>query len=90
VDFDVAEGNWKAVVLEEEVTVVGFAEAGIDVELAGGDKGAELGGIAVVLDNLDAVQPMLSVGSADDNTGGIPLACGPDWFRSCCRDQVVE
>src|ERR1700751_2728010 len=89
-DFDVAEGDGKAVVLQEEVTLVGFAEVGIDVELAGGDEGPELGGIAVVFDNLDAVQPMLSVGSAYDDAGGVPLASGPDWFRSCCRDQVVE
>ncbi|MDX6464318.1 MAG: hypothetical protein QOE55_8015 [Acidobacteriaceae bacterium] len=89
-DFDVAEGDGKAVVLQEEVAVVGFAKVAVDVELAGGDEGAELGGNAVVLDDLDAVQPVLSVGSADDDAGGVPLAYGPDWLRSCCGDQVVE
>ena len=54
------------------------------------DESAERGGIAVDLDDLDAVQPVLSVGSADDDTGGVPLAYGLDWLRACGRDQVVE
>lgn len=89
-DFDVAKGDAKAVVLQEQIAVVGFAEVGIDMELAGGDEGSELGGIAVVLEDFDTVQPVLSVGSADDDSGGVPLPYRPNWLRSCCGDQVVK
>src|SRR5260370_42314009 len=82
-DLDVAEGNGKAVVLEEDVAVVGLAEVGVDVELAGGDDLAELGGCAVELEDLDAVEPVLAVGAADDDAGGVPLADGFDGFGFC-------
>ena len=68
----------KAVVLEEDVAVVGFTEMGVNVEFAFGDELAELRGEALVLDDLDAVEPMLAVGSADDDAGGVPLAYGLD------------
>ena len=42
-------------VLQEEVAVVCFSEVGVNVELAGGDEGSKLRGIAVVLDDFDAV-----------------------------------
>ena len=89
-DLYVAEGDGKAVVLKEEVAVVGFAEVGANVELAGGDDGPELGGSAVILDNLDAVQPVLAVGSADDDASGVPLAYGFDGLRFFCGNHVVE
>src|SRR5258705_10368474 len=89
-DFDVAEGDWESVVLEENVTVVGFAEVGIDVEFAFGDDLAELRGGAVVFEDFDAVKPVLAVGAADDDAGGVPLAYGFDWLVFCCGDHVVE
>src|SRR3984893_18842465 len=79
-DFDVAEGDRDSVVLEENVAVVGFAEVGVDVEFAFGDDLMELGGGAVVFEDFDAVEPVLAVGAADDDAGGVPLAYGFDWL----------
>src|SRR5713226_1888194 len=89
-DFDVAEGDWEAVILEEYVAVVGFAEVGVDVEFAFGDDLAELGGGAVVFEDFDAVEPVLAVGAADDDAGGVPLAYGFDLLVFGGGDHVVE
>src|SRR5260370_7373384 len=56
-DFDVAEGDGEAVVLGEDVAVVLLAEVGPLFEFACGDDLAELGGEAVVLDDLYTIEP---------------------------------
>jgi hypothetical protein len=89
-NLDVAEGDGKSVVLEEDVAVVGFAEMGVDVEFAFGDGLTELGGGAVVFEDFDFVEPVLAVGAADDDAGGVPLAYGFDWLVFCGGDHVVE
>ena len=77
-------------VLEEDVTVAGFAKVGVDVEFAFGDGLAELGGGAVVFEDFDSVEPVLAVGAADDDAGGVPLAYGFDGLVFCGGDHVVE
>ena len=77
-------------VLEEEVAGVGFAEGGVEVELAGGDEGAEGGGFAVVFEDLDAVEPVLAVVTADDDAGGVPFSDGVDGLGGGGGDEVVE
>jgi hypothetical protein len=53
-----------AVILKEDIAVAGFAKVVIDVELALGDDYAELWGNAVVLDDLNAIEPVLPAGAA--------------------------
>jgi hypothetical protein len=60
------------VVLEVDVGIVHVGEVGIDLELAVGDEFAELGGVAVVLEDFDAVEPVLGVGSVDEDTPNTP------------------
>src|SRR5215469_129171 len=69
-DFNVAEGDGKAVILKQDVSVVRFAEVRPNVIFAVGNELAELRGEALVLDDLDAVEPVLAVGSANDDACG--------------------
>lgn len=77
-------------ILQEEVTVIGFAEMRVDVEFACRDEGSEGRGIAIVFEDFDTVQPVLSMCSADDDAGGVPLANRPDRLRTCCGNEVVK
>ncbi len=77
-------------ILQKDVAVVLFAEAGPDVVLAIGDELAELRGEALVLDDLDTVDPVLAVGSVDDDACGVPLADGVDGLVLRRGDHVVE
>ena len=77
-------------VLQENVAVVSFAEAGEDVEFTFGDDLTELGCGAIVFEDFDAVEPVLAMGSADDDAGGVPVAYGFDRLIVCGGDHVVE
>ena len=74
--------------------VVHVGEVGVDVELARSDEGAELGGVAVVFEDFDAVEPVLGVGAVDENAGGVPFAYGMDGLGviggAGGGDEVVE
>src|ERR1700745_1685598 len=82
-DLDVAEGDGEAVILKQDVAVVRFAKVWPDVILAVGDELAELRGEALVLDDLDAVEPVFAMGAADDDACGVPLADGLDGLVGC-------
>lgn len=90
----VAEGDGKAVILEVDDGVVHVGEVGVDLELAVGDEVAELGGVAVVLEDFDPVEPVLDVAFIDEDAGGVPLADGVDGFGvvggAGGGDKVVE
>jgi hypothetical protein len=88
--LDIAELNRETVVLQEDVAVVGFSEAGVNVVLTVGDDGAEGWGFAVVLDDLDPVEPVLAVGSADDDAGGVPFADGMRGLVCGGRNHVIQ
>jgi hypothetical protein len=82
-------------VLEVEVGIVHAGKVRIDIELAVGDEFSELGGVAVVFKNFDAVEPVLGVCSVDEDTGGVPVAAS--WMNGfgvvgCAGggDEVVE
>ena len=85
-------------VLEEDVAVVGFAKVGKDVEFAFGDGLTELRSGAVVLDDLDPVEPMFAVSAADDDAGGVPgtLLAGPVTvtdlpdYGTCCTLAIAK
>ncbi len=93
-DLEVAEGDWEAVVLEDDGGVVHSGEAGVDLELAVCDELLEGGTVAIELEHLDAVEPVLTVGAADEDAGGVPLAYRVDRFGlvggSGGGDEVVE
>src|SRR5215469_2786625 len=82
-DLDVAERDGEAVVLQEDVAVARFAEVGPDVIFAVGDELAELRGEAFILDDLDAIEPVLAVCSANDDACGVPLADRFDGLVGC-------
>ena len=81
-------------VLEVDACIVHVGEVGIDLELAVRDEFAKFGGVAVVLEDFDAVEPVLCVGSVDEYTGSVPFAYGMDGFGAVgcagCGDEVVE
>ena len=79
-DLYVAERDGKAVILEIDAGIVHVGEVWIDLELTVGDELTELRGIAVVLENFNAVEPVLGMSSVHEDTGGVPLAYGMDGF----------
>src|ERR1700744_181749 len=72
-DLDVSEGNREAVVLEQNIAVVGFAKVRIDLKLAGGDSRAERSAGEIVFQDSDTVQPVFTVWATDNDAACIPL-----------------
>src|SRR5258705_7832766 len=75
-NFDVAEGDHVAVILESDVSLRVFAEPGIGLELAARDFRIPIRAPQLVFQQLEAVQPVLDVVAGDDEPRRIPFAPG--------------
>ena len=85
-DLDIAEPDFGAVRLKQDVAFPDLAEARVHLEFALGDPRLQIGAAHVELDDLSAVEIMLDVIAADEHAGLIPLADGAKDFRLRWRD----
>src|SRR5436190_7797744 len=73
-NFDVTEGDHVAVILESDVSLRVFPEPGMGFELAARDFRIPIRAPQLVLQQLEAVQPVLDVVAVDDEPRRIPFA----------------
>src|SRR5439155_23723862 len=73
-NFDVAEGDHVAVILESDVSLRVFPKPGIGLELAARDFRIPIRAPQLVFQQLEAVQPVLDVVAGDDEPRRIPFA----------------
>src|SRR5277367_3117206 len=86
----ISEPHGKAVILQQDVSACALAVVWKCVVLAFRENRLELWRIAVVLQHLHAVQPVLTMLAVHHNAGGIPIANGPDRLIRCGGDHVIK
>lgn len=88
-DFDVPEGYVVAVILQKDVAAGNGSKAGILAEFSVGYAFQKQVGLAIDIENLDAVQPMLDVVSPHENARAMPNVHLCVGFE-ICGDDVVD
>lgn len=76
-------------VLQENVPFGGVTEVGPIAVFAIGNERVPFLIVAVVLEQLRAVEPVFDVATADDNEGGVELV-DVEWLLFGCGDEVVK
>ena len=89
-DSNVAEPHLVAVVLQEDMTFELGAPTGFILELALRLRCHERRASQLVLDHLDAVQPVLDVQAVDDDPAAVDLARRFQRLARRSRDRVVQ
>src|SRR6185295_6570087 len=89
-NLDVAKRNLVPVVLQQDVALQLRAPARFVLELALRLGRHQRRAPELVLDHLDAIQPVLDVGAVDDDAAGVDLAGGLDRFVGGSGNRVVK
>src|SRR5438093_2855236 len=87
---DIAEGHLVAVVLQQDVPLQLGSPSRLIFEFAPGFRSHERRALQLVLDHLDAVQPVLDVQAVHDDASRVELAGGLQGLVGGRRDGIIK